>query len=465
MKERIKVILAKMGEGTFEREEVLALSLLSALAGESIFLLGLPGVGKSMVARRLKTAFRDAKSFEYLMSRFSTPDEIFGPVSISRLKDADSYERITSGYLPDAAIVFLDEIWKAGPAIQNALLTVLNEKTFLNGNKLIDLPIKGIISASNELPAEDEGLEALWDRFLIRYVVEPLNEKRNFIALLNDIRQKEDIGTSGLLQEEYDKIREGAIHVEVPEQIINLIFRLRERLNAKMADNNDIKTEPEKRDLKYYISDRRWKKAVGIMKTSAYLNNRRAIDLSDIQLLRHILWNEPSQISEINKIVAEETVSTLFRDILEQHKSTKRHATKDNSTTFYSPDGENYLIQCDGFQLKLKISDYLDMKASGDYYFASETTNEQLVVKEKGQYAIQVIKEGQVLINSYSYPLVTSSDRLINDRFLSDMTDTLSGLANTLRRNISDNLFVCYSNENTILYGVVDTYIRRFKNS
>lgn len=93
------------------------------------------------------------------MSRFSTPDEIFGPVSISKLKDADTYERIVDGYLPSATIAFLDEIWKAGPAIQNALLTIINEKIYRNGQFSIRVPLKGLIAASNELPHKGRDLK------------------------------------------------------------------------------------------------------------------------------------------------------------------------------------------------------------------------------------------------------------------------------------------------------------------
>ena len=184
MLERFKLLLQEMNRGIYEKNTEISLSLLAALAGESVILLGPPGVAKSMVARQLKTAFRDARSFEYLMSRFSTPDEIFGPVSIQKLKTSDTYERAVEGYLPTADVVFLDEIWKAGPAIQNTLLTVINEKIFRNGNREIHLPLKLLVAASNELPAKGEGLEALWDRFVIRIESRPIKLEKNFRAML-----------------------------------------------------------------------------------------------------------------------------------------------------------------------------------------------------------------------------------------------------------------------------------------
>lgn len=102
-----------------------------------------PGTAKSMVAGRLKIVFKGGgKSFDYQMSRISTPDEIFGPISISRLKNDNRYERLTTGYLPEADVVFLDEIWKAGPSIQNTLLTVINEHIFHNGGQIMRTPMK-----------------------------------------------------------------------------------------------------------------------------------------------------------------------------------------------------------------------------------------------------------------------------------------------------------------------------------
>ena len=108
MKQRIHELLEEMSAGLYDKQTECALVLLTAIAGESILLLGPPGIGKSLIARRVKAVFKNARSFDYLMSRFSTPDEIFGPVSIRKMKDEDKYERSVDGYMPTADIVFLD---------------------------------------------------------------------------------------------------------------------------------------------------------------------------------------------------------------------------------------------------------------------------------------------------------------------------------------------------------------------
>lgn len=231
----IKSLIKIISEGIYEKQHILAMSLLCAVAGESIFLLGPPGTAKSLVARRLKLIFRGGKSFEYLMSRFSTPDEIFGPVSISLLKNEDKYERVVDGFLPTADVVFLDEIWKAGPSIQNALLTAINEKIFQNGRNIIRLPMKALIAASNELPAENEGLEALWDRFLVRMVSNCIKSESTFFKM---IRQKPlktiDVPFDLQITDEiYHEWQEKIDEVTIPDDVCNVVSYIRKFLKEE----------------------------------------------------------------------------------------------------------------------------------------------------------------------------------------------------------------------------------------
>jgi MoxR-like ATPase len=306
IKEQIQKLLDDLNEGVYEKKEVIALTLLTAVAGESIFLLGAPGVAKSLIARRLKFAFKDGTAFEYLMNRFSTPDEIFGPVSISKLKDEDKYERIVKNYLPTATVVFLDEIWKAGPSIQNALLTVLNEKIYRNGEQEIKVPLKALISASNELPLKGEGLEALWDRFLVRFVVEGVTDKNSFNEMISkSLKSYEDNVSSNnkLTDEQYNKFSKLIDEVEVPENVFNVIHIIRNYL-----DQHNKKDE--KKENQIYISDRRWKKIVRLLRTSAFLNERKAVDLMDCFLINHCLWNETEQTK---------TASQFVKDSIQKH--------------------------------------------------------------------------------------------------------------------------------------------------
>lgn len=306
---KIRKLLEQLNLDLFEREEVVRLSLLSAIAGESIFLLGPPGVAKSMVARRLKYAFEGANSFEYLMGKFSTPDEIFGPVSISKLRNEDKYERLVDNYLPGAEIVFLDEIWKASPPIQNALLTVLNEKIYRNGAQELKVDLRGLIAASNELPQRGEGLEALWDRFLLRMVMDGIQDKELFNAMitLSGGSSHGDYVDPDLKisDEDYQKWNEKIDYVFVPPHVLGLIGYIREDIIER---NND--REPSEQ---LYISDRRWRKIVRLMRTSAFLNGRKEIDLMDCFLIQYCIWNEVDEVETVKQMVQQTVVRHGYR--------------------------------------------------------------------------------------------------------------------------------------------------------
>ena len=344
MLERFKQLLGEMNRGIYEKETEISLSLLAALAGESIILLGPPGVAKSMVARQLKTAFKDARSFEYLMSRFSTPDEIFGPVSIQKLKTSDTYERAVEGYLPTADVVFLDEIWKAGPAIQNTLLTVINEKIFRNGNREMHLPLKLLVAASNELPAKGEGLEALWDRFVIRIESRPIKLEKNFRAMLleaptdflgptdftdstdssgsmgksdstdfsspTDFTDSTDFSDLKITAEEYAEWAEKICKIGVKEEVLDAISAIRKSLRAVNVDE-----AAERRNI--YVSDRRWKNIVRLLRTSAFMQDREEVDICDLLPIYHCLWQEPEERDAIRSIVIRALFSPFAEKLVE----------------------------------------------------------------------------------------------------------------------------------------------------
>ena len=351
MIERFKLLLREMNRGIYEKETEISLSLLAALAGESIILLGPPGVAKSMVARQLKNAFRDAHSFEYLMSRFSTPDEIFGPVSIQKLKTSDTYERAVEGYLPTADVVFLDEIWKAGPAIQNTLLTVINEKIFRNGNREMHLPLKLLVAASNELPAKGEGLEALWDRFVIRIESRPIKMEKNFRAMLlealevkseerrvkNSIAETADLFSSSknvsssetaplaeaaplsessvsISPDEYEQWSKAIDKIGVKEEVLDAISSIRKALRAVNVDE-----AAERRNI--YVSDRRWKNIVRLLRTSAFMQDREEVAVCDLLPIYHCLWQEPEERDAIRQIVIRALFAPFADKLVEMKKA------------------------------------------------------------------------------------------------------------------------------------------------
>lgn len=323
IQERIKSIL-ESGKYLLDREAECKMMLLALIADESIFLYGPPGTAKSMMAKWTSYILDTKKYFSCLLNQYTQPEELFGPISIQAL-GTGTREILTDGYMPESEIVFLDEIWKAGPAILNTLLTLCNEKTFKNGNKIINSPLKLLISASNEFPSEDSGLEPLYDRFLIRMNVNPVSKKESFVSLVTGKKHPEPNETlQPISQEELESWRLKCDEIAVPKEITNFLYSLRLRLNE-----NDI-----------YISDRRWKKIVNLLRTSAFLNGRTKIGYSDLFILENVLWSRLEERNTIRECVIESVTTETIKN---SFTFTERILSEiGKMTTFEVTDSEKY---------------------------------------------------------------------------------------------------------------------------
>src|SRR5262245_24762191 len=177
---RLREVGRALGQRFLDKEELIRLMLVALAAGEHMLIVGPPGTAKSALVRALARLI-DARYFEYLLTRFSEPSELFGPVDIKAFREG-SYVRRTEAMLPEAEIAFLDEIFKSNSAILNSLLTILNERRYFTGSKTVKVPLCSLFGATNEIP-NDEALAAIFDRFLIRATSENL-ESYHFLRLV-----------------------------------------------------------------------------------------------------------------------------------------------------------------------------------------------------------------------------------------------------------------------------------------
>ena len=265
--ERIQDILEKLNEGLVEREGVVAMTLLTVLSGQSVFLYGPPGTAKSMIASRISSVFEDARYFEYLMQRFSTPEEVFGPISLSELKK-DNYVRKTDGFLPEADIAFLDEIWKSSPAILNTLLTIVNEHKFRNGTEVLKVPLKALIAASNEFPKGNSGLEALYDRFIVRLLVSPIRTKKGFDRMICGDAKPSGKVLDPITYDEWYRVMTLSQKLGVSKDALAVIAAIRKGID---------RFNKESEEHVIYVSDRRWVKSAALMRSAAYICGKQEV--------------------------------------------------------------------------------------------------------------------------------------------------------------------------------------------
>jgi len=319
-----------MGEGTrekllnveeelsgffFERKEEIRGLLVGLLSREHVLLLGPPGAAKSELAEELcSRIFWDDGGrigyFRWLLSRTSTPEELFGPVSLRALEE-DSYRRRTKGKLPEARIAFLDEVFECNSAVLNGLLSVLNERLFFNDGEPTQIPLEMVVAASNEPPAEREGLEALFDRFLLRYVVSYVREDGSFGALLRRESEAPSRRTR-ITASELLEAQEEARRVD-PSGVLPAIAALRRELSEAGIP----------------VSDRRYAKSLKLLRANAYLEGRRGVAEEDLLLLANMLWAEPEQIPEVRKkvmMLASPELSEA-QDLLDEAREIHKKAT------------------------------------------------------------------------------------------------------------------------------------------
>ena len=283
--------LARLNRGLVGRDEQARCLLLAALCGEHVLLIGPPGTAKSELARRLR-GLVGGRYFERLLTRFTVPEELFGPLSLAAL-DEGRYLREIDGYLPTAKVAFLDEVFKANSAILNALLTLLNERAFDQGADRIDVPLATLVAASNEVPGDDS-LKAFLDRFLFRCAVGPVGDDA-FEALLRsadaaDAAPDDEGAGGGLLSADLlGRLEAASRAVVLPASIVAALSALR----AVMVD------------AALEVSDRRWVQAVHVLRVAAATHGRARVAEADLWLMRWLLATDAVQAQRIEAWVAE----------------------------------------------------------------------------------------------------------------------------------------------------------------
>jgi MoxR-like ATPase len=284
--EKLNKVLSELKTVFIGKEEVIELLGIALVAKENAFILGPPGTAKSAIVRSLCSYFKDGKNFEYLLTRFTEPNEIFGPFDIRKLREGELITN-TEGMMPEASIVFLDEIFNANSAILNSLLTALNERIFKRGKEFRNLPSLMFVGASNILP-EDESLAALFDRFLIRIKSDWVAPERLNEVLLSGwkLEQKQTTEASEITIDDIKEIQQIAKTVELEQirpQFLDLIFAMR---------NAGVK-----------VSDRRAVKLQNLIAASALISNRTEAILADLWVLKHI-WDNEEQIEILESLVS-----------------------------------------------------------------------------------------------------------------------------------------------------------------
>lgn len=303
-----------------ERHEEIHTATLALITGKHHFTLGEPGIGKSMLVDKIIEQINgldDTNMFAHLLTKFTTPEEVFGPPSLEGMRN-DIYRRVTTGKLPEAKIAWLDEIFKANSAILNALLKAINERIFENDG-IMEIPLLTLFSASNELPSGSE-LEAFADRLHFWHKVEPIKDTSNFVSML----QASNIDLEPAISlDDIEEAKAQIQDIDVGEDVFEVMVTIRKELAEE-----GIK-----------VSDRRFKQALDVIKGEAWLNEEGVAHAIHCRPLIHMLWRDPQQIHLVRQTVLA-SVDPLEQEIIELREEVE-HVYEDFLETLTDEDSNN----------------------------------------------------------------------------------------------------------------------------
>ncbi|CAL9272078.1 ATPase RavA [Streptomyces sp. SudanB5_2050] len=278
---RLRAIGDELSDRFYERADVVRTLVVTLLAGQHSLVLGPPGTAKSEMARELTGRIDGASYWEILLSKFTAPTRMFGPIDVAALARGE-YRQVYDGRATTAHVAFIDEIFKCSTAALNETLGFLNERIYHpeNGGEPIRCPLIGAITASNELPTGEDSA-AIYDRLLVRVEVGYLTDPSNFAALVRSAvgRTEAPPRTTVDLAALQHAVSEAVPTVEVPDAVVDAVCTLRAALRRK----------------ELVASDRRWRQAVRLLQASAYLDGRPAVADTDLSVLTHVLWDSPAQ--------------------------------------------------------------------------------------------------------------------------------------------------------------------------
>jgi MoxR-like ATPase len=299
VQEKVVATRKELADALIERDVEVDLVLTALIAREHPLLVGPPGTAKSLLLDSLM-AWMHGKRFTALLTKFTCPEELFGPISVAGLKE-DKYRRVTAGKLPEADGCFLDEIWKASSAILNTLLRLLNKRVFDAGDgTLVKVPLRICVAASNEWPQQQEGgkeLGALFDRFLLRRTVRPILTAAGRKRLLWERDHAPKLSTT-ITPAEVDQAYADALALPWTDEA-------REALETILRELTKEGIQP---------GDRRQFKAIAVCQAFAYLCGAGCVEPEHLEVLAHVLWDAPEEQPEkVAQIVAKIANPTAMR--------------------------------------------------------------------------------------------------------------------------------------------------------